>query len=337
MRIDSSNISAIATIIGVVVALIAIPEDRWIALRLRTRALHPALSAVIGRARSWLWIFIAWGVLRLLLSPWAGKAISLLLPYARTFWSSIAAWASIHPIEMFLVFAGVYSIAVVTDTRRFIASAIKRSVTTNAPPEVGTPRATVNTDDIIRSRAPNPVKLAAQLGRAETIFATLADELEQSSPDSVRIRIRVFHQPESGIDGLLMSIVNDGIKPIKINKASVVASKSFDATRMTFREDLTGHATLPPFDDVNPSFESNSQWFIRISKGGGHMEIGNTHGQGVLTWPNRDPTPIQIWLLTVYIEVQKKLNATETETFAPWQFPVRLAWKRPNQIKVGSP
>lgn len=157
-----------------------------------------------------------------------------------------------------------------------------------------------------------------------------SDSLELLSPDRVGVHIQAFHQPETGIDGLLLSILNETTTMLKSCIGRVNRARSLDSKRSTFIDGLSASTLLHPFGDVPHNDESKPQWLVRISNDKARLEIGATNGEGGLRWPPREPLQIlQVWLLTISIEVE---GQTQHE------FVFRMEWSRQsNTLKVRLP
>jgi hypothetical protein len=167
---------------------------------------------------------------------------------------------------------------------------------------------------------------AAELKRA-TVVSTPSETLEVSSPDDVRVRLRPYHQPETGIDGLLVNVINDRPNNLRSCRIIVRDARSFDARRSIFREGFgLKPVRVAACPEIFAGDEARLEWFLRIVDG--NLELGNGGGS-VLRWPTADPSEVQTWLLAVTLEA---------DNLTPWSFEVRMEWTRQsNALKVGLP
>jgi hypothetical protein len=229
-----------------------------------------------------------------------------------------------------LVAAGAYSISLVAMahitklrilSRRLLMSAgFKRQPSDRSIPE------------------PSPASVPVQYPVRAVPEQDLVDDLEIISPDLIGVHIRSVHQEKTGIDGLVIGIINNRTETVTSCVVAVDGSHSFDVKRMTFREDLLGHARIARVLETHPDNESGAVWFMRVNDRTKQLEIGDTKGAGVLTWPNRDSTAVQRWRLVVRIEAEIRTTQNGIQKLAAWQFYVGLVWSRnPNKIRLIRP
>lgn len=167
--------------------------------------------------------------------------------------------------------------------------------------------------------------------------AALSDSLELLSPQGIETHIRVSHQTETGIDGLLMSIVNRGERTLDSCRTVVENFRSFDSRRQSFRVESAGNAEVVRFSAVRPDYDSGGYWFVRINKQSEQLEIGNTIGKGVMLWPPKDPALAQKWLLTVRLEGAVRADQGLPQSLSVWRFDVCIEWTRPNILRISNP
>ena len=283
-------------------------------MQINRHAVSKIIPTGLIKAKKWLWIFVPWVFLELLkhrLFSWANEQIDRMAavlgphmtPALLSVEASLRGWASGHPFELFMSFVGIYCTAIVTHTWRSITH--KGVLAQGADP---------------RSHR-----------------AALSDRLERISPDGIEIHIRALHPPDSGIDGLLMSITNRGERTLDSCRAVVESFRSFDSRRQSFRVESAGNAEIVRFSAVRPDYESGSYWFVRINKQSEQLEIGNTTGKGTMLWPPKAPASTQKWLLTVRLEGEVRTDQARSQPLPVWRFDVCVEWTRPNTLKVGHP
>jgi TIR domain len=165
--------------------------------------------------------------------------------------------------------------------------------------------------------------------------AGLSDSLVVISPSELEAHIRVSHQAETEIAGLLISIVNRGERTLDSCRAIVEGFRSFDSKRQSFRVESAGTAEIVTFRAVRPDYESGSYWLVRINKQSERLETGNDTRKVVMMWPPKDPASTQKWLLALRIDGEVRTDQARPQPLPVWRFDVCIEWTRPNTLKVG--
>jgi len=289
-------------------------QINWPAIKDGYGPLSTILSAIVSKAKYWLWILLVWVVEEILkhrLFSWINgqidKLSAMLGPHMMIAVSSAAtsltSWTAAHPFELFMSFVGLYCVAVVSHACYSVAHRIEA----NDPSPPAPPGPSVD-----RSATMAPL-----------------DDLEIPSDDGLGIRVWFSNQPATGTVGLLISVINDGTESLKSRKVRLARARSFDSKRKNFIDDLQAHVLLPAFGDVPHNNESKAEWLVLINHDKGQLEIGGKRGGVPLRWPPREPIQTkQVWLLTV---------AVEAERVALHAFHFLMEWTRPNTIKVRKP
>ncbi|MGA3028709.1 MAG: hypothetical protein ABSF98_28545 [Bryobacteraceae bacterium] len=239
-----------------------------------------------------------------------------MIPYIRDILTATIA----HPWLSAFALVATYSIAMVAIAH--IAPMVDKHKQREIPPE-----AALQPMPAIRVPQPAPVRRLKVPMEAE---AALSDALRLTSPDGIDVLIRSYHQPDTGIDGLLVSIGNARTETLNNCTARVNGAQNFDSKMKIFRDDPLAHIQLAPFGDISPGSApaGHAQWLVRINQKE-QLQLSNVEGIGVLHWPNTEPPQVQTWRLWVSIVA---------DGLAPWEFHFRAVWPRQSRtIKVRRP
>jgi serine/threonine protein kinase len=146
----------------------------------------------------------------------------------------------------------------------------------------------------------------------------MSDEFRSSSPANIWLHI----ERHPSLPGLIFDITNRRTKNIKDCVVCVTDARSFDVFSGNYREGfglkerrLSIHKEILAGDVTTPS------WFLRSKNG--HLEMGDTNGEGILLWPKGDSSDAQLWALTLSVE------AADVE---PWTLHITVQWKREANI-----
>jgi serine/threonine protein kinase len=174
------------------------------------------------------------------------------------------------------------------------------------PPQTGTTNAAVETEGV---KEP-------ERGTSE--------ELRSSSPANIWLHIeRHPSQP-----GLIFDVTNRRTKNIKDCMVCLIDARSFDASSGEYRDGfgfkkrrLSINKEILAGDVTTPS------GLLRVKDG--HLEVGDTIGNGALLWPKSDKSDTQRWALTLSVE------AIEIK---PWTLGATVEWQRgDNLLRVSQP
>jgi eukaryotic-like serine/threonine-protein kinase len=142
----------------------------------------------------------------------------------------------------------------------------------------------------------------------------MSDELRSSSPANIWLHI----ERHPSLPGLIFDVTNRRTKNIKDCMVFVTDARSFDAFSGAYREGfglkkrrLSIHKEILAGDVTTPS------WFLRVKDG--HLEMGDTNGEGILLWPKGDLNDTQSWALTLSVE---------TADVEPWTFGITVHWQQ---------
>jgi serine/threonine protein kinase len=143
---------------------------------------------------------------------------------------------------------------------------------------------------------------------------TVPAELRASSPDN--IWLHVARHPT--LPGLIFDLMNRRTNNVKDCVVYVIDARSFDISAAAYRENFgLKKRRLSLHKEVLAGDVTKSSWLLRIKDG--HLEMGNSVGDGVLKWPAGDNGGSQIWLLTLLIE------AVDIE---PWTVGLKVTWQQ---------
>jgi serine/threonine protein kinase len=173
----------------------------------------------------------------------------------------------------------------------------------NIKPHFATsPAATINTE----TNAPIPPK------------SVLGDELRSSSPANIWLHI----ERHPSLPGLIFDITNRRTKNISNCMVYLSDARSFDALSGAYRDSfglskrmLSLHKEILAGDVTTPS------WLLRAKEG--HLEVGDTNGEGLLVWPKGDASDTEVWALTMTVE------ASDIE---PWKLGITVEWQRGSNL-----
>jgi serine/threonine protein kinase len=151
----------------------------------------------------------------------------------------------------------------------------------------------------------------------------MSDEVRSSSPADIWLHI----ERHPSLPGLIFDVTNRRTKNIKDCMVFVTDARSFDAFSGAYRESfglkkrrLSIHKEILAGDVTTPS------WLLRVKDG--HLEMGDTNGEGILLWPKGDLNDTQRWTLTLSVE---------TADVEPWTFGITVQWQREaNLLNISS-
>ena len=160
------------------------------------------------------------------------------------------------------------------------------------------PAATINTE------TDAPMQLESVMG----------DELRSSSPANIWLHL----ERHPSLPGLIFDVTNRRTKNIRDCRVYLTDARSFDALSGEYRDSfglnkrrLSVHKEILAGDVTTPS------WLLRAKDG--HLEVGDTNGEGILVWPKGDASDTQLWALTLTVE------AVDIE---PWKLGITVEWQR---------
>jgi serine/threonine protein kinase len=142
----------------------------------------------------------------------------------------------------------------------------------------------------------------------------MSAELRSCSPANIWFHIeRHPSQP-----GLIFDVTNRRTRNIKDCMVCLIDARSFDASSGEYRDGfgfkkrrLSINKEILAGDVTTPS------WLLRVKDG--HLEVGDTIGDGILLWPKSDESETQLWALTLSVE------AVDIE---PWSLGATVEWQR---------
>jgi hypothetical protein len=142
----------------------------------------------------------------------------------------------------------------------------------------------------------------------------MSNELRSSSPANIWLHI----ERHPSLPGLVFDVTNRRRRNIKNCVVCVIDARSFDASSREYREGfglkkrrLSIHKEILAGDVTTPN------WLLRVNDG--HLEMGDSSGEGVLLWPKSDERDTQLWALTLTVE------AVDIE---PWTVGITVEWQR---------
>ncbi|HTB13442.1 MAG TPA: hypothetical protein VK752_17795 [Bryobacteraceae bacterium] len=116
------------------------------------------------------------------------------------------------------------------------------------------------------------------------------DELRSSSP--ANIWLHVERHPTS--PGLIFDLTNRRTKNVKDCLVWVTDARSFDAISREYHESFgLKKRRLSIYKEILAGDLTTPSWLLRVKDG--HLEMGDSNGEGVLLWPRGDKSDTQLW------------------------------------------
>jgi serine/threonine protein kinase len=161
-------------------------------------------------------------------------------------------------------------------------------------------------------------RIAAPISDVASDATISSPGLTLKSPEDLELRIK--HHPTN--PGLIFTIVNRRSKNLKGCRVRIIDAQSFDSRLSEYREGFgLGVKALSVHNQISAGDESGASWLLSVRNG--HLEVGDTVGDGVLRWPAADTSEIQVWRLSLVVEAQ------DVDT---WPIRVTIEWNRSSDV-----
>lgn len=134
---------------------------------------------------------------------------------------------------------------------------------------------------------------------------------------------------ESGTCGLVLSFINDTPDYLPFYQVEVTEANSWNESHQTFlpnrafnrRQIISGR-------NFEPIHKTNGQWLVRVlnQNNDTHLAIGNDDSNK-LSWPNNDPTTVEIWRLTIAVSYEPRASTPGNVKGLPAKY-LLVRWDR---------
>lgn len=164
--------------------------------------------------------------------------------------------------------------------------------------DAAAPQRRIPISDLYYPRLSDEVKeqAARDVQPPNPLMADGSAEYLVASPDGFTVRI--VHEQNESIKGLMLSIVNERLSAIGQTRLIIRSAQSFDSNKNAYRDGRT----FKPFDNTNPGpieagYSGKGIWLVHKRASHPHPFAGNDD-QHPLLWPDNDRSTFHRWLVS---------------------------------------
>ena len=149
-------------------------------------------------------------------------------------------------------------------------------------------------------------------------------ELTVKSPEDICVHIK--RETSEVAKGFVISVVNNRLNAVSRVMIDISSVQTYDSGRQAFRAQgdfATVRISFP--DKIQAAFSTKPVWFVRKDPRHAHLLAGDSFSQ--MTWPDRDKSENQKWLILAKIHSQNWYpDPTAVAALPVWAISLVITW-----------